>query len=278
MEIAAVVITVIAGISVLGFLVSRSASEEKQQRAEKLAATLREEDPQVAVDPETGTATCRVRGLEVRFRLATRGSGSSAESWTEVEVGVATRPLVLTLRRQQRIDASLLAEGLAVDIRLGNPEVDARYLVEGAPADVVKHLLSPEIQERMLALEVDEVEAGPTALLVARRGWKEEQGDVRAFVAFAVDVAERVGSAVAAAKEAAAPRPESAYRGLAAPPEQLERWKAAQREVAERQAREVADLEQVREQRRAWESRKAMLMLAVILGVVALLVWGSLNR
>jgi hypothetical protein len=248
------------------------------RRGELLSAALSREDPAVRVDPETGTAACTVRGSSVRFRFDTRGAGSSAESWTEVEVDVAPSPLVLAVRRQHSQDKRLIQDGLAVDIQLGDPLIDEKYLFEGAPVGTVRRVLGPAFQQKLLALDLDEIEIKSTGIQLARRGWKQEHADVQALVDFAVTVAESIGPAVAEAKKAEAPPPASAYRGSAVSPQDQQKWQAAQQEVASRHAAEVKGLEAMRERRRESERERGVVILVIVLGVMALMLVFALAR
>jgi hypothetical protein len=251
------------------FVASGAVKKARSHRGKILQEALTEEDPAVLVDPTTGTAECKVRGVPVRFRFATRGSGSSAESWTEVEVTPPPGPLVLSMRRQRRRDAKLIRDGLAVDVLIGDPELDEKYLIEGAPAEIVKRVFTLPVRQKLLALDLDELEASPGTMKIARRGWKEEHDAVQALVDLAVSLAEAVAPAVEATKQAEAPVPTSAYRGSAVSPEEQRKWQAAREEVATRQAAEVTGLEEVRERRKVFQRGRMMLIVG---GMLAFLV------
>lgn len=253
-------------------VVTRAVKKARARRADLLGAALSQEDEAVVVDQNTGSAECRVRGLPVRFRFMTRGSGSNAESWTEVEVDVPSSQLVLAIRRQRARDAALIRDGLAVDIQLGDPVLDERYLVEGAPADVAERVFSPSVREKLHAIDVDEIDTTPTGIQIARRGWKEEREAVNALVDLAVSLAEAVGPAVTAAKQAAAPPPTSAYRGSAVSPQEQQKWLATWKQVEGRHAAEVAGLEAMRQRRAMNERQRAVLIATVI--VLGFLVLG----
>lgn len=253
------------GIIALIVVVVLRENKKRAQRRELVANALRVQDPTVIVNEKTGTAACTFRGLPARFCFATRGSGSSAESWTEAEADVVHEHFVLSIRRQKDRDEKLIQKGLAVDIQLGNPAFDAAYLVEGAPASLVVRLLTPAIQQKILDCNVDEIDERNTGMVVARKGWREDQADIQAFVDLVVTLAERIAPAAAEAKLADAPPPESAYRGAAMSPGDQARWQSAQWNAASQRQAEIAQVEQTRARRKAHERNMALLVMGVIL-------------
>lgn len=276
-EIGIPVVIVVLGVLVV-VLALRSVERARARRGELLQQSLATEDPAVVVDPKTGAAVCTVRGFPLRFRFTTRGSGSSAESWTEVEVDLPRNPMALLLRRHQSRDARLIKNELAIDIQLGDPVLDVKYLVEGAPLGVVQRVFTPAVQQRVLDLDLDEIESRPSGIQIARRGWREDPGAVQALVDFAVGVAAGVGPAAAEATKAEAPLPESAYRGSAVSPQDQERWQAAQRQVAARQADEVERLEAMRQRRAASEKTRALVVGLVVTLLFALVIALTFGR
>lgn len=244
-------------------------SRARARRGQILFEALAPQDGAVTVDPKSGAAACTFRGLSVGFRFTTRGSGSSAESWTEADVDVRVGPLTLSIRPQQARHAKLVKQGLALDLELGNPLLDAKYLIEGAPAAIVKRVLTPEVQRKLLALDVNEIDTTSSGIQVARRGWREDPADVQAFVDLAVSIAENIAPATAEVNSAEAPQPASAYRGSAVSAEDQQKWQEAKREVAARQAAEVAALEQVRARRAAFV-RSRQIAIGVAAAVIFL--------
>lgn len=266
------VLVVIAAVVGIIYAAIRHNNVTRARRAALLSETLGKEDPDVVVVPDTGIARATVRGLPVRFHFTTRGSGSSSESWTEVEVDVPHEPVVLSLRLQTKRDWILVRDGLAIDIQLGNPEFDEKYLVEGAPAAIVSRVLDPAVQRKLLLDAPDEVETRAFGVLVARKGWRETPADIQSFVDLAVSIAENIAPAIAESRKAEAPPPESAYRGSSVSPADHERWEAAKQELLARQAAEVAALAATRERRKAAQGRNAAIAMAFIL-LFAGVVW-----
>lgn len=254
------VLAIIAGSIGLILVAVQSAKQKRAKRIELLTKVLAPEDPAVFVD-DKGQASCTFRGFPMRFRFATRGAGSSSVPWTEVEVDVPHAPLTLAIRPQKDRDAHLVREGLAVDVELGNPLLDAKYLIEGAPRAIVTRVFTREVQAKLLACAPDEVDTVSTGILVARRNWREVQSDVQALVDLAVSVAENIAPAIA---ETAVPTPESAYRGGAVSAADTEKWQSAQRALEAEQLAEVRALERTREDRRRYERGRAIAIFAVI--------------
>lgn len=261
-------------IALVVYLVVKQ-NKERARRNQLLGEALRAQDPTVIVDQKKGSAACIFRGLPSRFRFATRGSGSSAESWTEAECDIAHEHFVLSIRRQHARDDNLLRKGLAVDLQVGNPQFDAQYLVEGAPSSLILRLLTPEIQRKILQCNVDEIDEKPFGMAIARKGWKEDQANIQAFMDLVVSIAERIAPALAESKLADAPPPESAYRGGAMSPADQQRWQSAQWNAASQRQAEIAHVEQTRLRRKAYERNRMIVVIGLIMGFVVLsMVWG----
>ena len=259
------VLVIIAAVIGIIYAAVRHTKVARARRAANLSESLGKEDPEVVVNPDTGVARATVRGLPLRFHFTSRGSGSSSESWTEVEVDVPHEPLVLSLRLQTKRDWILVRDGLAVDIQLGDPEFDEKYLVEGAPAAIATRVLDPAVRRKLLLDEPNEVETRPFGVLVARKGWREAPADIQSLADLAVSIAQNIAPAIAESRKAEAPPPESAYRGPSVSAADHERWEAAKRDLAARQAAEVAALAATRARRTAAQGRNAAIAVAFIL-------------
>ncbi len=277
MEVLGVILVIAAVIGVI-YAASRHNTAARARRAKSLTDALAGDDPAVRVDPETGLATATVRGFTVRFRFTSRGSGSSSESWTEAEVDASHEPLILSMRLQTSLDGYFVRQGLAIDVQVGDPTFDAKYLVEGAPAAVVTRVLTPAVQRKLLLEEPNELETRPFGVLLARKGWRESPTDVRDFVDLAVSVAENIAPAILEARKAEAPPPTSAYRGSAVSPADQQKWEAAKQQVAEREGAEVAALKALRERREATRRTWAIVAVAIFLGIMGLTWALSLSR
>jgi hypothetical protein len=223
----------------------------------------------------TADATDRVagtfRGIPVRWVYATRGAGSSATSWTEITVTLRPgAPVQLSLRPQTRREERLRDEGLVIDLVLGDVAFDDAFVVEGAPADVVRALLDDALRAALLAAR-PELDLTDGKLDLAWMGWTEDADGIRRALELAIMVAERVPAAVASADaKLEQPRTGPAFRE--------ERDAEAERAAKAARAAEVDKLRQVRSQRttilaqRAW---KAMLVIFVIVTATILAMLAS---
>jgi hypothetical protein len=82
--------------------------------------------------------------------------GSSTMRGTEARAAVP-EGLVLWVRQRTKRCERWLKEGLAVDIRVGDEQFDAAFMVEGAPAWMARELFGDEeIRRGLLALEAGE--------------------------------------------------------------------------------------------------------------------------
>jgi hypothetical protein len=137
-----------------------------------------------AADAATFLVTGMTRGLPATFCL--RGEAAA------IELELPTVPLVVAVQ-PRLVPARPAVEAGAV--RTGDPTFDGAFFVEGAPADVVRCLLGPDIRTRLLA-------ARPVALTLSGatlelRGLATiGPGDVRPLVDLAGAIAVAAGHAV----------------------------------------------------------------------------------
>jgi hypothetical protein len=106
-------------------------------------------------------------------RFGTRGSGKSAQSWTYVDCQLpAGYPLSLHLRRHRWLDDGKIERGEMVDVQIGDPSFDGAFLVEGAPAEVVRRLLVAEVRAYLQAHDRVDVETRDQGWIrLAVHGW-----------------------------------------------------------------------------------------------------------
>jgi len=95
------------------------------------------------------------RGVPAAVRFALRGTGyersSSDRRWTEVDVQLPPGyALSLYVRRHEWTDQHQIERRRMLDIELGDPDFDRQFLIEAAPAQIVRSLLDPSIR-RLLA-------------------------------------------------------------------------------------------------------------------------------
>ncbi len=126
-------------------------------------------------------ATGTLDGIATTVQFTTRGAGSSSESWTYVTCTLPPGyPLALHVRRHGRNDHAQIARGELVDVRCGDPRFDEAFLVEGAPAAIVRAMLDAPARAFLRAtpeVELDTLDDGTLRLAV--RGWLEQLDHAR---------------------------------------------------------------------------------------------------
>ncbi len=146
--------------------------------------------------------TAKRDGVQVRLAYETRGSGSSAMSWTEVSVDIpAAYPLTLYVRRHGFFDGGKIAGGTMVDVILGDQAFDDAYLVEAAPADVVRELIDHRARAYLMGASymelVTERHGGRALLKLSIRRWEEDFPSAQVLIDEAIRLAQRVRSVYA---------------------------------------------------------------------------------
>ncbi len=202
-------VAVLAVVGFIGFAVwaTMRSSQRRRTALEAIASKL-----SGAADSKHASATGTLAGIPITLRYTTRGSGSNAESWTEVDAQPpAGYPLSMTLRAHGWFDSGKIERGDLVDVVIGDPEFDKRFVVEAAPADVVRHMFPPELRGYLLSrkhLTIDTPKVGDVATLVLRlsvRGWLEKPEDFTPALEHMAALAARVREAHATADQAVAP-------------------------------------------------------------------------
>ena len=237
----------------------RQVSRARMRRFDALFTAA--EAMQGKTSPSTSTASGSRRGLAVTFSLTSRGSGSGAEAWTEIDVVRPATSLVLELRPERRHERRLKERSLTVDVETGDPAFDGAFLVEAAPADVARALLDADVRARLLALAPVAIAPAHGWLRLEKRGWIEEPAVVVEAIDLAATIAARIPAAFAAADAALERAAGSPYR-----PE-LDAGDA--RSAKQRRDEEVAELRARKERRRAWERRNLFLYGGAFLALVA---------
>ena len=217
-------------------------------------------------------------GPTVTFELATRGAGSSAEHWTHIGVEISKKyPLAVHVRRHGKADHGQVARGEMVDVQVGDKAFDDAFLVEAAPADVVRVLLEADIRALLAAypeIDLDTVDRadGTRALVVGIRGWLEDPAEFAEPMRVMARLGSRVRAAYAAADAAVEQNtaPGDPYRPIVddAP------VRAAQ---SAREA-EVANVKGMRAERDARAKTFATVLVAVVFAVIALGLCATLPR
>ncbi|MCC6995473.1 MAG: hypothetical protein IT370_12750 [Deltaproteobacteria bacterium] len=202
-------LAVLAVVGFIGFAIWAAISGNQRRRTalEAIASKL-----SGAADSKHAHATGTLAGIPITLRYTTRGSGSSSESWTEIDATPpAGYPLSLLLRAHGWFDSGKIERGDLVDVTIGDPEFDGRFVIEAAPADVVRHLFPPELRAYLMSrkqLTIDTAKVGDAGTLVLRlsvRGWLEKPEDFTPALDQMAELAARVREAHARADQAATP-------------------------------------------------------------------------
>lgn len=208
-------------------------------------------------------------GVMADLRLITRGSGRNSEAWTEIDVELPSKyPFSLLLRRHSWFDAGKIQRGELVDVRIGSRAFDDAFLVEAAPADVVRKLFDREVRQLCLQLRDFQLATVPntSTLRCELRGWVAVE-TVREAVAILAKLANSLREAYAQVE--AENQPE-----LIGSPFRQEIDDSPARAAAEARELEVARLELVRVVRGDGRSAKSavavvFVILAALLGMLA---------
>jgi hypothetical protein len=132
----------------------------------------------------------------VRLCFGTRGSGSDATPWTEIEAELPpSYPLEVHVRRRTRLDEPIDRRDVHA-LGFGAPAFDQTFVVEAAPEDVVRLLLDAGAQRMLSAHEVvtldTESDGARRVLRLAIRTWVEDVSDAL----FAMDRVARICAGV----------------------------------------------------------------------------------
>jgi hypothetical protein len=235
---------------------------QRQRRAEAL--TLAERLLTAArLDPASAQTAGHLDGFATQFRLTSRGSGSATMAWTEVEVSWPRAEFSLELRRQSHEEERLRRRGLALTIEVGESAFDREYVVEAAPAEVARALLTPALRAELRAAGVAEVTTPePGRFRLGCLGWAEEPEAIGALLGLAARLAAGVSAAFSSVDEAseAALAAGAPYRPQV-PPEELARVRAAR-------AAELDALDKIRRERREASAYASFVWSAAVIGAL----------
>jgi hypothetical protein len=207
----------------------------------------------------SNAVTARRHGVAVEYRFGDRGAGSNHEAWTEVTAELpAHYPLTIRIERGRATPGNPV-----IDIELGTPVFDELFIVEAAPADVVRHLIDDKARTFLMAQPglIELTTFG--GLRFATPGWIADPTRAAELADFVAGLASRVRDAYAAAN-AAVPEP------AAGSPYRPETGAAADRVQANRE-QEIAQIRMLDEMRYDAYRRRGAL---VFWGIVAVVVFG----
>lgn len=205
------------------------------------------------VEPNESGVIGTARGVTITFRFITKGSGSGAESWTEVVALGPFAEIDLELRPSGVLESWQVARGDAVDVEVGDPAFDKAFVVEGAPAAAVKKLLDAPLRKDLLALAPLVAKTNERGAVVEKRGWIEDVSKARVLIDIAAAIATRAPAAVAEMVSESVVTDSSAYRGTVSSDGGRAAIDAARDEVV-----------QLRSMRRARAARRGKIIAAVV--------------
>lgn len=212
------------------------------------------------ISDKSDRARGRLGDHVIEIRFIDRGVGSTRDPYTEVFVLSAprTRALLLEVAPQKGTDPRDVDQGLATDVMLGDHAFDQAFLVEAAPAEVVRELFDARIRQAMLRLGPLGVCTRLEGLLVEKSTWISDPAVLESLARLGAALAERIPVAFEAVERARLAK--SAYRD--GPP--------VARDVAAEQ-REIGDVHERRKLRQARDFRVGCLTSLAILVAASLL-------
>jgi hypothetical protein len=189
-------------------LIIAAEAKTKARRRAVLDAVARRMGVERRPDAGVTQVAGRVDGREVTFHLTYHGSGKSRRAFTEVDVALPPTTFHLELRGQTMYEESRVRRGLAVDVQIGDRIFDDSFIVEAAPADVARELLTVDLRRALMHVKPWKVLPAGLGLRIEKYGHVLEVDEAVALVDLAARLAAGVRPAEAAAEaklEAAAP-------------------------------------------------------------------------
>ncbi len=136
-----------------------------------------------------------------------RGRRDDRQQWTEITAELPAKlPFVMALRPQGWLDRRRADRGSLVDVELGDGAFDAAYVIEAAPAEVVRALLTPARRAALAGYGKIRIitEQGPPRLLrLCIPAVLDDLHAARPALELAVELATGVREAYAAVEAAA---------------------------------------------------------------------------
>ncbi len=204
-------------------------------------------------------------GVPVQVRF-TSLAGKQPTYWTYVEAALPARyAFELHVRAHTYDDQTQIARGMMVDVAVGVPAFDAAFLVEGAPAVVVRRVLTPQVCAAMMGAPPLKLDTASGVLQLVVNGWHEDALALRPWIETVATIAGGIRTAHAEADQAVPLATEGgAYREIA-DDRPLQDARAARVE-------EVARLGALRRARHDERLLEVVIYVGVILGALGLVV------
>jgi len=212
--------------------------------------------------------------MKLTYRFESRSTGSDLYEWTEATVEIpAAYPLAIHIRPHGQKDRAHLESRTMVDVEVGDSEFDRTFLIEAAPADVVKLLLDASTRKFLLtylAPQLDTITVDERKLLrLTIPCWLDSMASAQVILDQRARIGERIRDAFAAV-EGAAVEHGSPYRPM------LDDQPA--RDAAARRVQEVATVEALRYARITRGHIVAIAVIVAVIGAFALLIVVASSR
>jgi hypothetical protein len=184
----------------VALLVARTVDRREQRTLQLLSRGLDGE-------PHTSRSFVIARGGQhVTFWRARRPVGKSSVPWTEIDIEIPrVYPLAIYVRRQRAGDRTAIDRGETIDVEVGDSVFDAKYVIEAAPAAVIKKLLDKQTCTFMLTHGTVELmtkdRGGVRVLQLAIEGWNDDPEATKQAIAAVVHVASGIRDAFTEAVE-----------------------------------------------------------------------------
>ncbi len=234
-----------------------SASNAKRKKQDALQAIANALGGTVTSSNSVGG---RRQDVNIVYMFADRGVGSSHEPWTEVSAVLPARyPLTIRIVRGQPKPNQHV-----VDIELGTPAFDDFFIVEAAPADVVRQLID-EPARMFLTRQHGKVELETVAggLRISTPGWIEDPSHARGLADYVGLLASRVRDAYAAANAKVAPRDlGSPYRPQVS---------VLSEDLQAAREHEIAQVHQVQALRAEQQARMNAMIMWLVVGIIVVI-------
>ncbi len=224
-----------------------------------------------------------IGGMAVSYELRPRRRRSSiagpANTWPEWShyqtfctalIPGECPALEMELRPQNAAELRHVEQGRAIDLILGDEMFDDAFIVEAAPAELVRALLDEPIRAALLTFMPCRLTIAAQELCFEKDGSVDEPGEVRRLVELCVGACARLASLSGQMQEQqlALAGELGGYRGPS--PEVLRNLGASSRDQAEIEALNAA-----RKRRKNW--RKGQMVTGILLAALVLIMWLALG-